>query len=565
MAPAAVAAVVLAAAAIAFGVADRVRQSRQLRRLRQGWGVPPTERRLQPELARRLHDLLGTSADPRVWTLDDRTWSDLDLDAAFVRLDHTLTPVGSQCLYRMLRTPRLDAEDLARRRTQLGRLRSDTDLRGRLLLALAPAGDPQLAHLAEVLWGEPPARSGWEAVVPLLAVAPLAAAAAAVTGVVGWAPAFVAAAFNIVVHFAHLQRVSELPLEQLGRLLAAASGVAASAGAVAPEACAAIGPGLARTVRARRRLSLLQLEDPLGLARYVRVLLLLDVSAWSAAADVVRTAGEELRSLLRGVGEVDAFLALASWLSTAGKLTVPEPTPSLDGAGFEDLRHPLIADPVPCSLDLDRRGVLVTGSNMSGKTTLLKSVGVNAVLAQTVGFAAAGRWTMPLMRPVTSIGRADNLIEGRSYYLAEVESVARMVRAAGGDAVHLFLADELFRGTNAVERVAGATAVLGHLAAHGDLVLAATHDLELGELLGETFRPVHFGEEVGPEGLRFDYRLQPGIATGRTALALLELTGYPKPVVAEARRLVTTLEGSPGSYTRARHEVDASDRPDTAG
>lgn len=319
-----------------------------------------------------------------------------------------------------------------------------------------------------------------------------------------------------------------------------------SAGEVAPDAAEAIAAGLARTARARRRLSLLQLEDPLGLTRYLRVVLLLDVAARSAAAVAVRSAGDALRHLLVGVGEVDALLALASWVSTAGELTTPEPRSSVDGAAFEDLRHPLLQAPVPCSFDLDRRGVLVTGSNMSGKTTLLKSVGVNAVLAQTVGLAAAARWSMPFLRPVSSIGRADNLIEGHSYYLAEVESVARMVRAASGDPLHLFLADELFRGTNAVERAAGAAAVLRHLAAHGDLVLTATHDLELGELLGGLYRTVHFGEEVGPDGLRFDYRLRPGVATGRTAVVLLELTGYPEAVVAEARRLVAAIEGSAG-------------------
>jgi len=126
--------------------------------------------------------------------------------------------------------------------------------------------------------------------------------------------------------------------------------------------------------------------------------------------------------------------------------------------------------------------------------------------------------------------------------ITEVESVARMVSSASTSETHLFLADELFRGTNAVERIAGAAAVLGHLAANGDLVLAATHDLELDDLLGDRYRPIHFGEQVDASGLQFDYLLQPGIASGRTAVALLEITGYPDAVVSEARRLVVELE-----------------------
>jgi DNA mismatch repair ATPase MutS len=317
-----------------------------------------------------------------------------------------------------------------------------------------------------------------------------------------------------------------------------------AAGEVLPQITEAVRPGLAATASTRRRLSVLLLDDGVGLTLYLRIVLLLDVMAWISAAAAVRRASSELRQLLVAVGEVDALLAIASWRHSARPMTVPEPRPTFVGAVVQQMCHPLLDQPVPSSLELDGKSILVTGSNMSGKTTFLKALGVNAVLAQTIGFAMANRWSLPSLQVVTSIGRADNLIEGRSYYLAEVEAVARMVRVVGDGREHLFLADEIFRGTNATERIGAAVAVLQYLASEDDLVLAATHDLELAEMLRDRYKTVHFAEDLGEDGLSFDYRLRQGVTTGRTAIDLLEHVGYPEEVVLEARRLVAGLEGT---------------------
>lgn len=122
---------------------------------------------------------------------------------------------------------------------------------------------------------------------------------------------------------------------------------------------------------------------------------------------------------------------------------------------------------------------------------------------------------------------------GGSYYIAEVEALLELVRASTGPAPHVFLLDELFRGTNAVERIAAGQAVLTQLleAAGGrgkpHVVLAATHDLELVELASDRYEPYHFGDSVGPDGLLLDHRLQRGPSINRNAIALLQLHGAP--------------------------------------
>jgi hypothetical protein len=136
------------------------------------------------------------------------------------------------------------------------------------------------------------------------------------------------------------------------------------------------------------------------------------------------------------------------------------------------------------------------------------------------------------------------LLAGRSYYLAEVEAVLGLVRASRGAEPHLFLFDELFRGTNAVERIAAAESVLIELLppAAPHVVVTATHDAELVDLLRESYAAYHFSDRLGPDGLIFTHRLEPGPATTRNAIALLKLHGAPAPLIARALTRAATLD-----------------------
>lgn len=190
-------------------------------------------------------------------------------------------------------------------------------------------------------------------------------------------------------------------------------------------------------------------------------------------------------------------------------------------------------------------------------------MGVASILAQSFDLAPADGFAAPFAVVLSSIGRSDNLIEGRSYCLAEVESIRRLVCAAESDTPHLLLllADEIFRGTNPEERVAGASAVLSFMARRPHLIMAATHDLELVRLLEATYASFHFRETVDERGLVFDYTIRPGPASTFNAIALLQLTGYTEDIVASARlclgelshqhavfgaNLQAGLEGCPG-------------------
>jgi DNA mismatch repair ATPase MutS len=227
-------------------------------------------------------------------------------------------------------------------------------------------------------------------------------------------------------------------------------------------------------------------------------------------------------------------------------------------AKLTNVRHPLLFDAVPNSVTLaPGRGVLITGSNMSGKSTFLRTVGVTAVLAQTLNTCLATEYSAPVLNVRSYIGRSDDLVTGKSYYVVEVESLLGLVAASVESAPHLFLLDELFRGTNAVERIAAGQAVLLELVSDSSrpnrhVVLAATHDGELVDLLPESYSAFHFGDVVGPNGLIFDHQLRPGPATTRNAIALLRLHGASQELIRRALECAAMLDAQRGTTLQGR-------------
>lgn len=252
-----------------------------------------------------------------------------------------------------------------------------------------------------------------------------------------------------------------------------------------------------------------------------------------------------LQRTLAAVGDIDAAIAIASYRAGMSVWTRPLIQPSGSSATIRDLRHPLLASGVANSVRFaPPHGVLITGSNMSGKSTFLRSLGVATIMSQTVNTCTAESYECPVLRVRSCMGRSDDLVTGRSYYLDEVHGILSLVHASQSLEAHLFLLDELFRGTNAIERIAAGESTLSVLASASTphLTVAATHDVELVALLAGTFATFHFSDRVGPEGLVFEYRLASGPSTTRNAISLLELNGAPSSLVTRARALAQRLE-----------------------
>ncbi|HEX6291767.1 MAG TPA: hypothetical protein VFZ66_21455 [Herpetosiphonaceae bacterium] len=265
-----------------------------------------------------------------------------------------------------------------------------------------------------------------------------------------------------------------------------------------------------------------------------------------------RTAHDRARIWLNALGEIEALAALATLAYDQPDWIVPTivegQPPQVVARG---IGHPLLADTmrVANNVAIGPPGtfLLVTGSNMSGKSTLLRAIGTNLVLAQAGGPVCAVELTLPPLLLATSMRVQDSLEQGVSYFMAELQRLKLVVDRAQqtrqqGDRTLLFLLDEILHGTNTSERLIAARQIIRHLLAQGAIGAVSTHDLRLADTpeLATAAQLVHFTETLsrGPDGLEmhFDYKLRPGIATSTNALKLMEIVGLP----------VDALEEQPG-------------------
>lgn len=546
-------------------VAWRVRHIARLAG-RVGWGQPISRDRDAAEVA-RYHDAVRTAgregtgeARPLDAPIDARTWADLDLEAVFAQVDRASGAPGQQALYHWLRAPARSAEPLRSRERLIAALGEGEDARARVRAACEPLAGRGAYALPRLLWGALPRRPWW---APLLLLLP-AGAVAGIAGAAVWPPALLGVlalgAAGALVRALVRPRVDELAdaTRHLRALCRAARRLAVDLNAYpafAPEAARLRGcaPALRRLERASTWVAFEGSADDtaLSVAGFVDVVFSLDVATLYWCLDELGRRRAALQAAFETVGALDAAYAVASWRAGMAHWARPvlheSPGAPVRVAG---VRHPLVAGAVPNDYAPERPGAIVTGANMAGKSTYVRAVGLAAVLAQALHTAPADAYAAPFLTVRSSIGRADDVTTGTSYYRAEAEAVLALIAAArdgaaAGDA-HLFLLDELFRGTNAVERVAAGAAVLDDLAAPrtsaAHRVIAATHDGELVDRLAARYAPWHFREDVGPDGLTFDYQLRPGPATTRNATALLALLGAPRAVVDAALAAAAELD-----------------------
>jgi hypothetical protein len=260
--------------------------------------------------------------------------------------------------------------------------------------------------------------------------------------------------------------------------------------------------------------------------------------AWAIEVWRVRH-GRHIRGWLDAVAEFEALSSLSAFTFEHPADPFPSLVTKADTAGLfhgTGLGHPLIPA-ARCvrndvRLDGEHRLLVVSGSNMSGKSTLLRTVGINAVLAQAGAPVRAASLRLSPLQPGATLRIQDSLQEGRSRFYAEITRVRALADIATGPMPLLFLLDELFHGTNSHDRLVGASGVLRSLLNRGAIGLVTTHDLALTSIaraLAPLAVNVHFEDRFEGGEIHFDYRMKPGPVARSNAIALMRAVGLDVP------------------------------------
>jgi len=266
---------------------------------------------------------------------------------------------------------------------------------------------------------------------------------------------------------------------------------------------------------------------------------LYDLIVYAFSIDLILKEKEVIKSCYFSIGAIDTIISTASYIQRNSKLCNPEL--NYDHIlELEDTYHPLVENCVQNSFSTEGPPALITGSNMAGKTTFIKTIGVNLIFARTLWLCHAVRAQLPVINVFSSIKTEDGLEQGKSFYFSELERLNTFLELTEKGSNCLLLIDEIYRGTNTVERIAGAASVLQELATNS-IVFVTTHDIELASYLSSKYEMWHF-EETGSKTHPFEFKLHSGVCETRNALKLMANMGYPEHITKRATAYALEME-----------------------
>lgn len=476
--------------------------------------------------------------------LDDITWNDLGMDELFKRMNFTLSASGEEYLYYTLRTLKQEEKELLHLEDVVKFFCENPEQRVKVQLQLKKLGYTGKFSLYDYLdnldyLGE---RSNRKSLVQDLLFLPLLALLWVnfSMGILGLVMLMV---YNITTYFKEKNEIDPYitSFAYIMRLLDACGQLEKARVPVCEKEWEQLCLHK-KAMQAMRRNSFWVMDPARGQAGgniletildYVRMVFHVDLLKFNSMLKHLRNHIEDVDALIGIIGFLETAIAIGVFRSSMEEGYCLPSFGGQNGFCMEGGYHPLLSRPVKNSIN-GERGVLLTGSNASGKSTFLKTVAINAVFAQTIHTCAADSFHSAFFQVYSSMALRDDLESGESYYIVEIKALKRILDAAKGGGRILCFVDEVLRGTNTVERIAASTQILKSLRGTQILCFAATHDIELTRLLEGEYDNYHFSEEVRDGDVMFDYKLQPGRATTRNAIRLLELMGYDKDIIEKA-------------------------------
>ena len=481
--------------------------------------------------------------------LTEQTCTDLDFDEFFVHINRTSSCVGQQYLYDSLR--RIPHEPkMAEYDNTIQHLKNNAELAYRCRKHLSGLAHHDAYYICSLFHDKHPTPSSLMTQIirtlqfmPLLFTATLIFFPKLICLLLAMGFFFTNMVFhyrNKYIQFAYLYSIPQfLKLVSIARKLSAET----SLEKIQPDIKNRL-QSLQSLVRRLSRFKFdVKLENDIvallwGVKEIVNIFFLSEPNILFRSFRLMDAKRTDIEVVFAYVGRIDMLLSVAHLQENLPYYCKPQWTDA--GLQMSDVYHPLIEQCITNTLNTKGKSVLLTGSNMSGKTTFIRTVALNMLSAQALDMCFARSFSGRRMKIHSAINLRDNLSEAQSFYMKEVLTVKDMLEKSHCG-YNLFVLDEIYKGTNTLERIAASKAVLAALARNGNMVFASTHDIELADLLSEEYELYHFCEQIEQNLLHFDYLLKHGKLRHRNAIKLLEIEGYPESVIAEAKTIVGKL------------------------
>jgi DNA mismatch repair ATPase MutS len=526
---------------------DGTRKAKKdLEQIRSAWGKPKSE----PFHFEGIESFAEVVHDQPFHRLTEQTLNDIDFQNLFRFLDRTTGKVGQQFLYRKLMEPSGRTSDPSQPLITL--LADDRELREAVQAELIRLNHPDAYHIPALLQDQLLESPSWLRYLQLDILLVVVLLPVSFKFPVFSIALLLIFAFNLLLHY--WNKTNSYPFihsfPQLNTLVNVARVLIKMEKLPADKTVEA---SIHELRPFQRKLNLLNFDNKGGikgeieqvvmyLVEMLKGFFLIEVFTLFRLTKELESRQKAIIALFNYVGHIDVCISVASLRASELKTCVPELKDGGEEMILKDIYHPLIESCVTNDLNIREKSILITGSNMSGKSTFLRTLCINSVLAQTIYTCFGERFVSPVLKQYSSIRIDDDLFEGKSYYFEEVRIMGTLIAEVETPFQNLFILDEVFKGTNTVERIASAKAILSYLNRKNNIAIVATHDIELSDMLKEEYELYHFTETIEEEELTFDHKIKPGQLKTRNAIRLLELSNYPAAIISEAKEISEGLK-----------------------
>lgn len=474
--------------------------------------------------------------------IDDITWNDLNMDDIFKKINNTQSTAGQEVLYDMLRTPVYSQAVLTKRDKVIDFFKKNEKERYDIQFILGKLGKSNELYITNCLFNKEDNSKSNLLKFTLLS----------------WIPAisllllFIHPMFLILtvgcvvlnVFISQRNKVENYDVNGFSYMISlvnAANKIKEKNIFEIDENIDSIDASLKKLKNIKRKSLGIQeksiMSDMDVFAEYANLIFLREIITYEKVKNTIIKNKKELKNVYEYVGTIDSLIAIASFRESLDFYTKPclkiSEKREDNNIEFKDIYHPLVKEPVLNNGNFSK-GVLITGSNASGKSTFIKTIAINAIMAQTIYTCFAKEYKTSYFNIYTSMALKDDIHSSESYYIVEIKSLKRILDQVQNNIPCLCFVDEILRGTNTVERIASSCEVLKNIGNENTLCFAATHDVELTYMLDDIFENYHFEETITDNDIKFDYKIHRGRAQTRNAIKLLEFMGYDKKLVENA-------------------------------
>lgn len=479
--------------------------------------------------------------------IDDITWNDMGMDDVFKSINHTWSSIGEDCLYNRLRHMNYSDEELNEFDSLVDNMTNNKDASRDIQQGFMALGRTKSVCIYEFIskLASLKEKKNTEHIIRCILLI-VSIGLLFVQPIIGITALVIMVSTNVIRYYRVKKDIEDYftCFAYIMNMIVCSKDIIQKSKDISPKISDELDNIYSDVIGMTKGVFLIAGNNMSGsladsLMEYIRMLCHVDIMRFNTMMRDVKKHEDKLKRMYVLIGMLESACAVASYRAYLEREYGYYCKPIFTGEGIngDNLYHPLLKKPVANSIN-ECKSVLLTGSNASGKSTFLKTIGINAILAQTIYTNTGRAFSLKRCKVYSSMSLKDDIIGGESYYMVEIKALKRIVDAARRDERIICFVDEVLRGTNTVERVSASTEILRYLASNfGQKIMcfAATHDIELTYLLEEIYSNYHFEEQVIDEDVLFNYELNKGRATSRNAIQLLKVMGYDDDIILRAR------------------------------